>query len=1216
MSGKNFGSKRLSMSGSGFQFDLSDSQRREQLEQKLSTIDKKLNTLRSSSSASSLSAPREDNSYTIDYMSPQITSCPHCFQNMPARDLRKHMAKFCKDKIVTCQEIGCGLVLPQGEMKKHLTHGCKIAKQRRLMATSAIKRKEDIRESALAHIESLTTAHRAVTTSNNTASATTLPSSPKAGTSALADIDFDMSTYSRAIPKDEYSNCPACNDRVRTDEIKSHSKKACRMRTVYCSNRHLGCVEEVPLSLIPKHLRCDCVVEKRKDELVARSRQRYENVKCTGCAEMVPLMYLQKHEQEECKNRKVPCRNHLLGCEVLVRLKDRKNHEDVSNSIKPRSCLFFDGCDTVMELNEDDIPPPWTIEYWVYRPSLLESARCYLREVQRLSQVFLEAVFAECRIKAQIMEIKESIKTIAANEAMAAAQSAKKTGGRNDALLPASELAAVTVKLAGMIQGYEDVTVEAIKRGQLYLVAMRTALAEIEVSKGIRDHKELLNISPEVDGVPCRQSYKEISLLAGTGAAKSREKVGGSTRGSTRASKSSSAINEETCSPPLGNVMQDESADQVGDTEEVGDEAEEGEGEGASAGDGEAVDGGIDDADGDVGDVEEEAGVGAAKEEEEMVDIPPGYERIITNPHDFDWGPKLWKEWGAMIKDMVHRLVSDEEVMRELRIESGLIRETEKKKKKKKDSGEEQGEEGDDPKAKKEKKSKKEKKEKKRKLDKNLKGESRFTEVAAAVKNLYQGTEPLCMSENSAIYMNMSNALTTDDVQGHIGICDSVLGMQSFNMNIPREQWTHVAIICTVEPKKRLMLYCDGGLVSTIKDMTFDLPMKSIGAPHMSLHGYMLDVRYWAKARSVPEIKLDMRCLLRLSEENKQDPQHTSKEGKGAKDDKGVKGGKVPPQSESDAAAAAATSSDPDLTGDGLVAWWTFEEGGFSTRASDVSDHRFPTLITGGKIHRGKRKTPWFEAGSMLPLTVREHLMAAATSPQGQRAPAVITPQITVPLPSYLERNLCPFEVRRAKLAQRGRALLQEKKCPNECCARVRKGDMRFHLKFECSRRRVTCRHHWCGATFFAEEQHEHDSESCALVVARERVLERAMETTAVLQCTDCSAKIQARHMLKHMEQACPYRKMKCPHPDCGEEFPAHQKKKHFNYSCKSEFVTKKKWLIKRARERINYPRPWGIEFNFSNDDEVEDEAVDYSIGKDGNVESKESNAETDTTPL
>lgn len=57
-----------------------------------------------------------------------------------------------------------------------------------------------------------------------------------------------------------------------------------------------------------------------------------------------------------------------------------------------------------------------------------------------------------------------------------------------------------------------------------------------------------------------------------------------------------------------------------------------------------------------------------------------------------------------------------------------------------------------------------------------------------------------------------------------------------------------------------------------------------------------------------------------------------------------------------------------------------------------------------------------------------------------------------IPVPSFLARGLCPFEIKRFKLAQRGRLLWLEAKCPNGCDAPLRRIDVRFHVRFLCGK--------------------------------------------------------------------------------------------------------------------------------------------------------------------
>jgi hypothetical protein len=218
--------------------------------------------------------------------------------------------------------------------------------------------------------------------------------------------------------------CKNCNEPVEETMWTEHHESLCRNRIIFCPNKRLGCCAQILLSRVYYHLNVQavdkdraaqglpiiaepsedmfaiqhkkllmtttkptspddidttellasideygCTVERRKDVLVERSKKRRELVMCSGCGEMVQLLYLKRHERELCANRKVPCRNQCVGCNVMVRLKERGLHESVFQGRQTRSCLYLSGECTQLAILEDDIPAPWTAEFWVYKPS-------------------------------------------------------------------------------------------------------------------------------------------------------------------------------------------------------------------------------------------------------------------------------------------------------------------------------------------------------------------------------------------------------------------------------------------------------------------------------------------------------------------------------------------------------------------------------------------------------------------------------------------------------------------------------------------------------------------------------------------------------------------------------------------------------------------------------------------------------------------------------
>ena len=1144
--------------------NIKDEEKRLHLLSKIEAIDKTLREVKDGKSfkvsQASLApevsvphSPRTDNSYIIDTTAPQRTTCPHCFEVLPVRELRAHIQKFCTQKMVQCQEHGCNAILPQNEMKEHIKNGCVAAKKRRVLATVSIKRKEEQQKEALLRIEAMRSK----------------PALPFQQQNNYEDISSDLNADRVSTPEDDIHHCrpkppplemamvqcDKCKDMLPTDTLKVHCKE-CRFRLIFCSNRHLGCMDEVPFCELHQHLRKSCPVEKHKNELVLRSRKRRKVVKCPGCGDGFELQYLRHHESNECPNRKVPCRNHALGCNFIVRLKDRKGHEDVNTGIKPRPCLFFDGQDTRMMIEEDDITPPWTAQFWIYRPSLLESGRCHVREVKRLGKLFRECALQECFSRAEVVALKNSLESLASTP-----------GG----------IAEATAKLAQQLISYERNALNTCKYGQLLLVAATTASAEIAELVETRPLKDLVDILPNVTG---KVYPKAIAVSTfdddGNGSDKEEELK----ENEKEIEKRSQEINEQMMI--LRKALEEAEKSNENDCDAKSDVSERHGNEGSDDN-----------------------------------HLPEGFDSIITNIDDIDWSPKRWRDWAKIMKDVLIALNSDQLVLRSWRVEVGLVRMTDEEKralKKESTSGS-----IDDEKAKKEaaKAAKREKREKKkRKNAKEVGGHSStFPAKYDSIQRVYSGSEPLCVGPDALIYLNLSDVpmpgksnkkkkkdkssdsdvesdakgskkKVTKNKQGTLGFADKIEGSCSFNIKIPREKWTHIIVKCTVEPKKRIFVYSNGVLVGTLKDHFFNLPMQSIGSEFLSFHGYLLDVRYWAKDRSSAEMKLDMHHLIELGVDVNDNESQTS--NRKISEDK-------------------MKNNYADMSGDQLVGWWTFEDGFHSRSARDVSGNRFPSAIVGGIIHMSSsRLTHWFEAATLVQLSVREQIdnqRKLLAESQGDDDELKITqpPPLVIPMPSFLERNLCRFEVRRAKLAQKGRALMKEAKCPLGCKEKIRKVDMRYHIKYSCERRMITCRYPYCRKKYMAMDAWWHEStEDCAAIRSRDEILRKAQVDRQLFVCDMCSEKVQSRHFLNHQENLCPHRLIKCPHDDCDIHlFPAHTLQYHLEVKCRSAAVRERKMLIERARATRSYARPWGVAIRMYGEESDSDSEAEER-GKEG----------------
>lgn len=213
-------------------------------------------------------------------------------------------------------------------------------------------------------------------------------------------------------PLHGFVQCEACQEVLRPSQMFFHKDSECPARYILCINRSLGCREKVRLNELREHLQTDCVVERHKEEMLARCRLRAEPVVCTGCGKSVPLKDFRKHDREYCENKYVPCRNHILGCQVMVRARDRAKHEYVDGSFKQRACLYLAGGDTHLAIGEDDATGPWTAEHWVYLPSLQESVRRHIVGVLHNRKLFRRAFAKERRINLDIFALTEKMSTI------------------------------------------------------------------------------------------------------------------------------------------------------------------------------------------------------------------------------------------------------------------------------------------------------------------------------------------------------------------------------------------------------------------------------------------------------------------------------------------------------------------------------------------------------------------------------------------------------------------------------------------------------------------------------------------------------------------------------------------------------------------------------------------------------------------------------------
>ena len=193
-----------------------------------------------------------------------------------------------------------------------------------------------------------------------------------------------------------------------------------------------------------------------------------------------------------------------------------------------------------------------------------------------------------------------------------------------------------------------------------------------------------------------------------------------------------------------------------------------------------------------------------------------------------------------------------------------------------------------------------------------------------------------------------------------------------------------------------------------------------------------------------------------------------------------------------------------------------------------------------------------------------------------------------LPVPAFSAIGLCPYELHRLRLAQKGRLLHKQVNCTLGCDAFILKKDLRFHVSFLCEMRHVKCRFApFCTITFPEYERAAHEENMCVHLEQRKILEQRYRELSQLVECKQCGSAVKKRELTRHEQEKCPHRIICCPHPDCRLELVAHQLNYHLKFDCDSDAVQTKAIMIERSRERLNYPREWA------------GTVVEYSVAKD-----------------
>jgi DNA-directed RNA polymerase subunit M/transcription elongation factor TFIIS len=254
---------------------------------------------------------------------------------------RRHKAQLCQNRIITCPNHECGQRFHQKNLKFHLQEECVAAVNRKQLLQYSSERKAKKEELESQILQSYKIARQVPST--------------------LDESNKEISGDSKK-PQQKVIICPQCGEGTRESQLSVHMKESCFFRPVACPNYGIGCHETaIPLHNVQLHLIHDCKAEKLKEEMIIKSRKRNVYVQCSTCGYQVELRNWQKHERELCENRLVPCKNHSLGCNVMVPLTERNLHELIDESYE-RYCLYVSGHGSYIHIQESDIICPWTAE--------------------------------------------------------------------------------------------------------------------------------------------------------------------------------------------------------------------------------------------------------------------------------------------------------------------------------------------------------------------------------------------------------------------------------------------------------------------------------------------------------------------------------------------------------------------------------------------------------------------------------------------------------------------------------------------------------------------------------------------------------------------------------------------------------------------------------------------------------------------------------------
>ena len=761
----------------------------------------------------------------------------------------------------------------------------------------------------------------------------------------------------------------------------------------------------------------------------------------------------------------------------MVRLRDRANHESVDHLLDPRPCLRLTGNAGYIALNEsEDIRPPWTAEFWVYRSSTLECAINTCRK----------ALAAKDK-RDELHDISESSKmNMLKGEEMLADLAKKVAKNRSPDVMKEKER--VTEQLIQMAKENEDKIRAFSQKKMEYRMLIKASsrlLRELD-GESVPMDSVVNDITPAESGAP-----PEVKFAADADAEpepESSQKVDKDELALSKLSEDERAavlryrkmlkmkhprqvvlhtmvqegFDNEYMEDLIFSPQQADSAAQ--------EEEEDGDGEDEMKA-GLATEPAPEPKRSETEtNTPHDAEQPSSEEAPKTPDVPysvqldaqlagPPPDTAASSNRPFTTSNKMappppidWKGDGNSFAQFIHAEAlgvstreKEEEASLAATIQGKIEAKEEAERAKGKDAKAKKGRRGRNNKA--------ERKEKRKKQREDVHG----VRLEEKIRLETVGTGGLDILSSSKKY----RLALSVGAEGKVGFSVAGKGEYTVNTVVKRGRWTHIAYVAFKPPKKRVVIYVDGRLIGYEDGVKCYLPFDKIGSDTHCLQGFVQEVRYWGTQRSKHELRDSMHKLLPL-----------------------------------------------DATEQGLLGWWTLEEGD-GRYSFDVTEQRYQSRICGRGTKwvtqedlEAEPPTPSWRERACCQVEIRRAKLAKAG--RQQLAPVECPYGCGVPLlkkdlrfhttymckeivqepPDWLHGNV---RDKRAALAEEGRKQLTEVECPLGCDELIKRKDLRKHMRQECEYRTGRCKHPGCGLSIPLVRLEAHEKFFCESAHAMEQ---------------------------------------------------------------------------------------------------------------------------------